>query len=165
MSKWEEVRLDEVLVERKETPDPVALATGEIRIVSKIGFNTGEMEFRESTATKTKMIQFQPGDIVLSGINAAKGAIAIYPNEAKKPGSATMHYSAYFVNPERADTTFLWWLFRSKAFQHILFRTLPGGIKSELKPKQLLPISVKLPSLSEQRHEVHTLIWATILQS
>ena len=154
MAQWEGVRLDEVLIERKETPDPVALETGEIRIVSKIGFNIGELEFRDSTATKTKMIQFQPGDIVFSGINAAKGAIAIYPNDAKKPGSATMHYSAYFVNPERADTTFLWWLFRSKAFQDILFRTLSGGIKSELKPKQLLPISVKLPSLSEQRHIV-----------
>lgn len=154
MTKWEKVKLGEVLTERKETPDPVALETGEIRIVSKIGFNTGEMEFRDSTATKTKMIQFQPGDIVLSGINAAKGAIAIYPDDSEKPGSATMHYSAYFVNPERADKTFLWWLFRSKAFQHILFRTLSGGIKSELKPKKLLPISVKLPSLSEQRHIV-----------
>ncbi len=150
MAKWEEVRLDEVLIERKETPDPVALETGGIQILSKIGFNTGVMEFRDSTTTKTKMIQFQPGDIVLSGINAAKGAIAIYPNAAKKPGSATMHYSAYFVNPERADPTFLWWLFRSKTFQHILLQTLPGGIKTELKPKHLLPISVKIPSLSEQ---------------
>lgn len=154
MTKWEEVRLDEVLVERKETPDPVALETGEIRIVSKIGFNTGEMEFRDSTSTKTKMIQFQPGDIVISGIAAAQGAIAIYPDNEEKPASATMHYSAYSVNPERADTTFLWWLLRSTAFQHILFRTLHGGIKSELKPKQLLPISVKLPSLSEQQHIV-----------
>lgn len=154
MAKWEEVRLDEVLTERKETPDPVALDTGEIRIVSKISFNTGEIEFRESTATKTKMIQFQPGDIVFSGINAAKGAIAIYPNNAEKPGSATMHYSAYFVNPERADVTFLWWLFKSKAFQYILLQSLPGGIKTELKPKHLLSVSVKLPPLSEQHRIV-----------
>ena len=151
MAKWEEVQLGKVLIERKETPDPVALETGEIRIVSKIGFNTGELEFRDSTATKTKMIQFQPGDIVFSSINAVKGAIAIYPNRAEKPASATNHYSAYAVNPERADVTFLWWLFRSKAFQHILFRTLAGGIKTELKPKHLLPISIKMPSLSEQR--------------
>ncbi len=154
MAKWEEVRLDKVLMERKETPDPVALGTGEIRIVSKIGFNTGELEFRDSTLTKTKMIQFQPGDIVISGINAAKGAIAIYPNTEEKPASATMHYSAYFVNPERADTTFLWWLFRSKVFQHILFQSLPGGIKTELKSKHLLSISVKLPPTSEQRRIV-----------
>ncbi len=154
IAKWEKINLDEVLTERKETPDPVALDTGEIRIVSKISFNTGEIEFRESTATKTKMIQFQPGDIVFSGINAAKGAIAIYPHNAEKPGSATMHYSAYFVNPERADVTFLWWLFRSKAFQHILLQSLPGGIKTELKPKHLLSVSVKLPPLSEQRHIV-----------
>ena len=46
MVKWKEVRLDKVLIERKETPDPVALGTGEIRIVSKIGFNTGGLEFR-----------------------------------------------------------------------------------------------------------------------
>ena len=154
MAKWEKVQLGEVLIERKETPDPVALETGEIRIVSKIGFNTGEMEFRDSTATKTKMIQFQPGDIVISGIAAAQGAIAIYSKSEEKPASATMHYSAYAVNPERADVTFLWWLLRSTAFQHILFRTLPGGIKAELKPKQLLPISVSLPSLSEQRRIV-----------
>lgn len=170
MAKWEKVQLGEVLIERKETPDSVALETGEIRIVSKIGFNTGEMEFRDSTTTKTKMIQFQPGDIVFSAINAVKGAIAIYPNNAENPASATNHYCAYAVNPERADVTFLWWLFRSEAFQHILFRTLAGGIKTELKPKHLLPISVSLPSLSEQRrivekinhflakiNEVHTL--------
>ena len=91
MAKWEKVQLGEVLIERKETPDPVGLETGEIRIVSKIGFDTGEIEFRDSTATKTKMIQFQPGDIVFSGINAVKGAIAIYPNNAAKPASATIH--------------------------------------------------------------------------
>lgn len=151
MAKWEVVRLDEVLIERKETPDPVALETGEIRIVSKIGFNTGELEFRDSTATKSKMMQFQPGDIVFSAIGAAKGAIGIYPNDAKKPASATTSYTAYSVNTERADVTFLWWLFRSTAFQHILLQTLPGGIKTHLKPKQLLPISVKLPPVSEQR--------------
>ena len=151
IAKWKKVRLSEILTERKETPDPVALATGEVRIVSKIGFNTGEIEFRDSTATKTKMIQFQPGDIVFSGINAVKGAIAIYPNNEEKPASATIHYSAYTVNPERADVTFLWGLFRSKAFQHNLFQSLPGGIKTELKPEHLLSISVKLPSLLEQR--------------
>ena len=65
-----------------------------------------------------------------------------------------LYTSAYAVNPERADVTFLWWLFRSKTFQHILFRALAGGIKTELKPKHLLPISVSLPSLSEQRRIV-----------
>ena len=45
-------------------------------------------------------------------------------------------------------------MFRSKTFQHILFRALAGGIKTELKPKHLLPISVSLPSLSEQRRIV-----------
>ena len=38
MAKWEKVQLGEALIERKETPDPVALETGEIRIVSKNWF-------------------------------------------------------------------------------------------------------------------------------
>ncbi len=154
IAKWEKVQLRDVLIERTEVPDPLALETSEIRIVSKISFNTGKLEFRDSTATNTKMIQFHPGDLVFSGINAAKGAIAIYPDNEEKPASATIHYSAYAVNPERADVTFLWWLFRSAKFQHILFRTLPSGIKTELKSKHLLPISVNLPSLSDQRRIV-----------
>ena len=154
MAQWQKVQLSELLIERKETPDPVALETGEIPIVSKIGFNTGQLEFRNSSATKSKMMQFQPGDLVFSAINAAKGAIALYPTDAVKPASATTSYTAYSVNTERADSTFLWWLFRSTAFQHLLYRTLPGGIKTHLKPKQLLPLSVPLPSLLEQRRIV-----------
>lgn len=154
MAQWQKVQLSEVLIERKETPDPVALETGEIPIVSKIGFNTGQLAFRNSTATKSKMMQFQPGDLVFSSIAAANGAIALYPTDAQKPGSATTSYTAYSVDLERADSTFLWWLFRSATFQHLLYRVMPSGNRTQLKPKHLLPVSVSLPSLSEQRRIV-----------
>lgn len=154
MAQWQKVQLSEVLIERKETPDPVALETGEIPIVSKIGFNTGQLEFRNSSATKSKMMQFQPGDLVFSALSAAKGGIALYPLDAEKPASATTSYTAYSVTTERADSTFLWWLFRSTAFQHLLYLVMPSGNRTQLKPKHLLPISVSLPSLSEQRRIV-----------
>jgi type I restriction enzyme S subunit len=150
-SKWPEIKLGEVLKERKEIPDPAALEDGEIRIISKITFDTGKIEFRTDGRTKTKMIMIQSGDLVVSGINAAKGAIAVYSDSQRRPAAATIHYGVYEVNAELADNIFLWWLLRSNLFRDILAHYLPGGIKTELKAKRLLTIPIPLPTLSEQR--------------
>jgi type I restriction enzyme S subunit len=135
-------------------PSTQSIEIGEIRIISKIGFDTGKIEFRSDTQTKTKMIGIQPGDLVISGINVAKGAIAIYSENEKKPAAATIHYSAYEARNDKVDKVFLWWLLRSNVFRDILARNLPGGIKTELKAKRLLPIQIPLPPLSEQRRIV-----------
>jgi type I restriction enzyme S subunit len=151
---WPAVPLGEVLTERQEVPRQDALASGEVRIVAKIGFNDGEIQLRSDGDTRTNMILIRPGDLVLSGINAAKGAIAVYKRENKSPIAATIHYAAYEVNEERADIGYLWWLLRSQTFRDILFQNVPGGIKTELKAKRLLPIPVPLPPLPEQRRIV-----------
>src|SRR3990172_4629174 len=152
MSKaWPMVALGEVLTERKEVPSSVDIESGNIRIVSKIGFNGGKIELRSGFETKTGMILIQPGDIVVSGINAAKGAIAIYGGENTEPIAATIHYGAYIPNKGRVDARFLWWLLSSRTFRDILTEYVPGGIKTELKAKRLLPIPVLLPPLSEQK--------------
>lgn len=148
---WPNIPLYEVLTERQEIPDPYAIQAGQIRIVSKIGFNNGIIEFRPDVQTKTRMILIRPGDLVVSGINAAKGAIAIYSNKEDQLAAATIHYAAYDVNQELADRRFLWWLLRSSTFRDILDNNLPGGIKTELKAKRLLPIEIPLPPLSEQK--------------
>ena len=154
VNRWDTVPLAEVLIERQETPDPTAVESGAIRIVSKISFNTGNISFRLNGQTNTKMITIYPGDLVLSGINAAKGAIAVYPELESQLAAATIHYGAYKVQEHRANRKFLWWLLRSKTFKDILARHLPGGIKTELKAKRLLPIPVPLPSLPEQKRIV-----------
>jgi type I restriction enzyme S subunit len=100
------------------------------------------------------MIQAQPGDLVVSGINAAKGAIAIYGEENEAPIAATIHYGAYIPNRERVDARLLWWLLRSHAFRELLVEQVPGGIKTELRAKRLLPVRVPLPPLAEQRRLV-----------
>jgi type I restriction enzyme S subunit len=148
---WRTVRLREVLIERRETPDAEALAIGSIRIVSKIGFERGRVELRQELGTQTGMILVRPGDLLLSGINAAKGAIAIYGAENSDPVAATIHYGAYSVVPEHADITYLWWYLRSNAFRESLSRSLPEGIKTELRSKRLLLLEIPLPSLAEQR--------------
>ncbi len=151
---WPVVPLGEVLAERQEVPSPDALASGEVRIVAKIGFNDGKIQLRSDGDTRTNMILIRPGDLVLSGINAAKGAIAVYGKENTNPIAATIHYAAYMVDEKRADIGYLWWLLRSQTFRDILLQNVPGGIKTELKAKRLLPIPVPLPPVSEQRRIV-----------
>ena len=74
MSKtWPILLLGELLKERQEIPSTEALAKGEIRIVAKIGFNDGKIQLRSGSETNTGMILVRPGDLLVSGINAAKG--------------------------------------------------------------------------------------------
>lgn len=151
---WPITRLGEVLTERRERPADDDLASGRVQIIEKISFDSGKMQLRVDSSTKTEMILVQPGDLVVSGINAAKGAIAIYDTNKSAPIAATIHYGAYETNPQRADVRFLWWMLRSRFFQELLLEYVPGGIKTELKAKRLLPVPVPLPPLAEQRRVV-----------
>ncbi len=153
-NSWPLVPLGSVLTERCETPSPAALASGEIPIVSKIGFNDGKIQLRSGTDTKTGMILAHPGDLVVSGINAAKGAIAVYGAENAAPIAATIHYGAYIPDPEQVNISFLWWLLRSNTFREALQEYVPGGIKTELKAKRLLPVRVPIPPIPEQQRIV-----------
>ncbi|MBU2575244.1 MAG: restriction endonuclease subunit S [Elusimicrobia bacterium] len=146
---WASAPLGEILIERREVPDAEALVSGEIPIISKISFKDGEIVLRSGGETRTGMILARNGDLLVSGINAAKGAIAIY--EGEKPIAATIHYGAYIPNEGRIDVNYLWWLLRSQAFKDLLEKYVPGGIKTELKSKRFLPIPVPLPPLPEQR--------------
>lgn len=148
------IPLGDILTERKEVPADDALADGKIRIVAKVGFGDGRIQFRGGGQTKTGMILIRPGDLVISGINAAKGAIAVYEEENNEPIAATIHYGAYIPNKVRVDVSYLWWLLRSGTFRDLLLQYVPGGIKTELKAKRLLPIRIPLPKLGEQRRIV-----------
>ena len=152
--KWTTLPLGEVLTERREIPSIDAVLNGEIPIISKIGFNNGQIELRVTANTRTGMILVRPGDLVLSGINAAKGAIAIYDEKNIIPIAATIHYAAYIPNKNKVDVRYLWWFLRSNKFREILKHHLPGGIKTELKAKRLLPIAIPLPPLSKQKRIV-----------
>ena len=151
---WPMVPLGEILAERKEVPFPTDIENGSIRIVSKIGFKEGKIELRSGAETKTGMILIRPGDLVVSGINAAKGAIAIYGEENTEPIAATIHYGSYIPNKDRVDVKFLWWLLRSRTFRDLLLEYVPGGIKTELKAKRLLPVPIPLPRIAEQQRIV-----------
>ena len=147
--------LGEVLTERQEIPSDEDLFSGRVRIVAKIGFNDGRIQLRENGGTKTKMILVCPGDLVVSGINATKGAIAVYGEETTDPIAATIHYGSYIPKKDRVNVSYLWWLLRSQTFRDLLSEYVPGGIKTELKAKRLLPIPIPLPSLTQQEQLVN----------
>lgn len=152
--KWPLIPLGDVLSERKEIPSERDIISEQIPIVEKIGFDTGQIKLRTNSTTKTGMILARPGDLLVSGINAAKGAIAIYDENKKVPIAATIHYGAYIPNRERVETKFLWWMLRSHFFKELLLEYVPGGIKTELKAKRLFRIPIPLPILTEQQRIV-----------
>ena len=153
---WAMVPLSEVLYERTEMPEAEAIMSGEIKIIAKIGFNDGRIQLRSSGATNTEMILIRPGDLVISGINAAKGAVALH-TQMNEPIAATIHYSAFGIHLDRAEPEYLWWYLRSDSFRKLLIKALPGGIKTEVKPRRLLPIEIPLPGLPRQLELVRNL--------
>ncbi len=94
------------------------------------------------------MILVKKGDLVISGINVEKGAIAVYNGE--EDVLATIHYSSYSFDKSKIDVEYFKWFLRSKTFKDIVNSSIKGGIKTELKPKKFLPLAIPLPDLSTQ---------------
>lgn len=151
-NSWNIQKLNGYIGSRNEKPNEVKVLSGEIPIISKIEFNTGKIYLREDGKSNTQLIKILPNDLVLSGINASKGAISL--NNCHQEIAATIHYSAYYPKENKCDITFMWYYFKSNIFQNILKDNLPGGIKTEIKPKHILPLEIPLPPLEEQKRIV-----------
>jgi type I restriction enzyme, S subunit len=144
---WESTKLSEFLSERDGRIKYEKANQLGLQRIKKIDFS-GNIHLSQETDSKTDMIRVKSGDLVISGINAAKGAIAVHAEEDDV--LATIHYSAYEFNADRISVDFLKWFFKSPEFTDLLREQIPGGIKTELKPKHILPLEVKLPKLADQ---------------
>jgi len=131
--------------------------TGRVPIVAKVRFGDGGIELRSTTETRTNLILVRRGDLLVSGINALKGAIGLHGKDAPSDVAATIHYSAYEVDEEKVHPRFLHEYLRSSAFRRRAVSQLPKGIKTELKAKRLLAVEVPLPSKGEQRDRLKAL--------
>ena len=155
MKNWKIVKLGDVLNNRQIQPDAVEIAEGKTSIIAKISFSDGRIELRNDGKNNTKLICCFPNDLILSGINVSKGAIAI--NTFNKIIAATIHYSSYYHDSKKVDLHFLLYYFRSKNFQNSLNFEMSQGLKTEVKPKKFLSIEAALPSLPEQQRIVNRL--------
>ena len=87
------------------------------------------------------MIIVMPHDLVISGINVAKGAIAVHQGD--KPIAATIHYSSYTFDKTKIDIEYFKRFLQSPSFVETLQAQVKGGIKTEIKPKQFLPLMIR----------------------
>lgn len=140
------VLLSDLICENGSRFKPNAKEIKGFQRVDKIDFS-GKIQL-SNCESRTDMIIVNPDDLLISGINVEKGALSIY--RGNEPVAATIHYSSYKINRKRVDPTYLILFLRSTCFLNRLRAHVPGGIKTEIKAKHLLPLDVEIHQLKDQ---------------
>ena len=153
MNECKKVKIEDFLTEREGRYKPNDKEISKYQRLDKIDFS-GHIHISDKP-TKTDMIIVFPGDLIISGINVAKGAISVY--QGKEPVCATIHYSSYTFDDKKVDLDYFKYFVKSPAFIFALQQQVKGGIKTEIKPKHLLPLEISLPDLSTQKEIVKVL--------
>ena len=153
MSEWKKVKIGDFLTERVGRYKPDDKIISQYQRLDKIDFS-GNIHISDKPS-KTDMIIVQPGDLVISGINVAKGAVAVY--QGIEPVCATIHYSSYIFDDKKINLEYFKYFVKSPAFLDVLKQQVKGGIKTEIKPKHLLPLEISIPDLSTQKAIVENL--------
>ncbi len=121
-----------------------------LKRIEKIDFS-GNI-FISEKPSNTDMVLVKKGDLIISGINVEKGAMAIYQGD--EDITATIHYSSYEFDEKKIDIDYLKNFLRSKKFTEVLKEQVIGGIKTEIKPKHLLPLEIEVPIDIEEQREI-----------
>lgn len=145
---WQKTKISEFLTERKDRFKPDKANELGLPRIEKIDFS-GTIYINNFKPTKTGMILVKNGDLVISGINVEKGALAIYKGDTD--ALATIHYSSYTYDEDRIDIDYLKWYLQSNIFRNILKGQVKGGIKTEIKSKTFLNLEIILPDLTTQK--------------
>ncbi|WP_288568258.1 restriction endonuclease subunit S [uncultured Treponema sp.] len=150
MPTYQTLKILDFLTERQGRYKPDDKRIAGYKRLEKIDFS-GTIHISEKP-TKTDMIIVCPGDLVISGINVAKGAVAVY--QGKDSVCATIHYSSYIFDEKKVDFEYFKYFVKSPSFVSALQRQVKGGIKTEIKPKHLLPLEITIPDLKAQKEIV-----------
>lgn len=145
---WQKTKISEFLIERTDRFKPDEANELGLPRIEKIDFS-GTIYINNFKPTKTGMILVKDGDLVISGINVEKGALAIYKGETD--ALATIHYSSYTYDSNKIDIEYLKWYLQSNIFKNILKEQVKGGIKTEIKPKTFLNLEIMLPDVETQK--------------
>jgi len=140
------VKIGDFLFERKGRYKPNDKEIQGLKRIEKIDFN-GNFHIGDKSS-KTNMILAKQGDLVISGINVAKGAMGIYTSEDDVV--ATIHYSSYTFDEEKINVNYFKRFLKSSEFIRLINEQIKGGIKTEIKPKHILPLEINLPDMQTQ---------------
>ena len=146
MAIWNKVRVGDFLFEREGRYKPDSHEIAGLQRIEKIDFS-GNFYIADK-ASRTDMILIKPGDLVISGINVAKGALGVYHGRSNV--TATIHYSSYTFDESKVSVEYFKRFLKSPTFIQLLKEQVKGGIKTEIKPKHLLPLEIMLPDKQEQ---------------
>ena len=147
---WRKVKLGELLINRENRFKPNDKSISGLKRIDKIDF-LGNIYISDKSSN-TDMILVKKGDLVISGINVEKGAMSVYVGE--EDVTATIHYSSYSFDEKKIDLDFLKMFLKSLEFKKALKEQVPGGIKTEIKPKHILPLEVIIPETPFEQREV-----------
>lgn len=145
MSNWQKVKIGDFLFERKGRYKPNDEQIVNLPRIEKIDFS-GNFHIGNKDS-KTDMILIKDGDLVISGINVAKGAMGIYSGEDV---TATIHYSSYTFDSNKINVEYFKRFLKSSEFIELINEQVKGGIKTEIKPKHILPLEIQLPDINTQ---------------
>ena len=144
------VKIGSFLFERKGKYKPNDERISDLNRIVKIDFS-GNFHIAKKTS-KTNMILIKSGDLVISGINVSKGAMGIYHGDENV--TATIHYSSYTFDIAKINVEYFKRFLKSPEFISLLKEQVKGGIKTEIKPKHILPLEIELPNIKEQKEIV-----------
>lgn len=146
MAIWKKLRVGEFLFEREGRYKPDSPEISGLQRINKIDFS-GNFHIANKPSN-TDMILIKTGDLVISGINVAKGALGVY--QGQNDVTATIHYSSYTFDERKISVEYFKRFLKSPIFIELLKEQVKGGIKTEIKPKHLLPLEIMLPDKEEQ---------------
>lgn len=147
---WNKVKLNNFLYARDERFNPNDRTISGLKRIDKIDFS-GNI-YLSDKPSNTDMILVKKGDLVISGINVSKGAMAVYQDD--NDVLATIHYSSYKFDYNKIDIDFLKYFLKSSNFKKALKEQVQGGIKTELKSKHLLELIVELPTTLKEQKDI-----------
>lgn len=146
MANWKMAKIGDFMFERQGRYKPDMSEISGLCRIGKIDFS-GNFHIANKPS-KTDMILIKRGDLVISGINVAKGALGVYDGD--EDVTATIHYSSYTFDEDKISVEYFKRFLKSPLFIQLLKEQVKGGIKTEIKPKHLLPLEIPLPSKVEQ---------------
>jgi len=147
VTTWIKTKIGSFLFEREGKYKPDDMTIAGLKRINKIDFS-GNF-YIANKPSKTNMILVCPGDLVISGINVSKGAMGIYSGNENV--IATIHYSSYTFDTDKINVEYFKRFLKSAEFIKLLKEQVKGGIKTEIKPKHILPLEIYLPDIKEQK--------------
>lgn len=148
---WQLCSLNTFLTLREDRFKPSDIKLKGLKRIDKIDFS-GTIHLSDKPSN-TDMIVVKKGDLIISGINVHKGAVAVY--EGENDVTATIHYSSYTFDRNKINIDFFKLFLKSPEFLDAIREQVPGGIKTEIKAKHILPLRVAIPGIEEQKEIVN----------